>query len=53
MCESDRNYFYSRAEQEIALAQASEDPRIVNFHYTLAYLYLDKVFEQDDLAYEI
>jgi len=53
MCEADKDYFYRRAEQEIALAQASEDPRIVNFHYNLAYLYLEKVFEEDDLYYEI
>jgi hypothetical protein len=53
MWEADRDYFYRRAEQEIALAKASEDPRIVNVHYTLAYLYLEKVFEEDDLSHEI
>ncbi len=44
MSEEDRTYFYRRAEEEILRAQWSLDPRLVNFHYRLGHLYLDKVF---------
>ena len=40
----DRDYFYRRAEQELALAQASDNEHVVRFHYHLAGLYLDKVY---------
>ncbi len=44
MSEEERTYFYRRAEEEILRAQGSLDPRLVNFHYRLGHLYLDKVF---------
>ncbi len=44
MREDDRSYFHRRAEEEIARAQASDDERLVSFHYNLAGLYLDRVF---------
>lgn len=44
MPEDDRSYFHRRAEEEIARAQASDDERLVSFHYNLAGLYLDRVF---------
>jgi len=46
--EDERNYFYRRAEEEIARAQASEDERLVSFHYHLAGLYLDRVYGRID-----
>jgi hypothetical protein len=42
--EDERNYFYRRAEEEIARAQAADDERLVSFHYHLAGLYLDRVY---------
>ena len=47
MAETDRDYFYRRAEQEIAIAQASGCAQLVRFHYQLASLYLDRVFGAD------
>ena len=44
MSDDDRNYYYRRAEQEIALAQSSTDENSVKFHYMLGGLYLDRVF---------
>jgi hypothetical protein len=44
MSDDDRDYFRRRAEEEIARAQASDDARLVSFHYHLAGLYLDKVY---------
>jgi hypothetical protein len=47
MASEDRDYFYRRAEQEIACAQSSASERLVRFHYQLAALYLDRVFGAD------
>ena len=44
MSEDDKDYYYHRAEQEIALAQSSSDENVVKFHYMLGGLYLDRVF---------
>jgi hypothetical protein len=44
MFDEEGAYFYRRAEEEIIRAQGSEDPRVVNFHYRLGHLYLNKVF---------
>jgi hypothetical protein len=44
MPEDDKSYFRRRAEEEIARAQASDDERLVSFHYHLAGLYLDLVY---------
>ena len=44
MSDDDKDYYYRRAEQEIALAQNSKDEAAVKFHYMLGGLYLDRVF---------
>ena len=44
MADEECAYFYRRAEQEIELACASVDERLVSFHYRLADLYLNKVY---------
>lgn len=44
MADEDRDYFYRRAEQEIACAQAASGERQVRLHYQLAALYLDRIF---------
>jgi hypothetical protein len=44
MSEDDRIYYSRRAEEEISRAQASEDERLVRFHYILGGLYLDRVY---------
>lgn len=41
---TESDYFYRRAEEEIAIAQASAEEHVVRFHYHLAGLYLDKVY---------
>jgi hypothetical protein len=40
---ADVDYYEQRAEQEIALAQASAHPEAVRAHYLLAGFYLDMV----------
>jgi hypothetical protein len=47
MADEDRDYFYRRAEQEIACAQSADGERQVRIHYQLAGLYLDRVFGTD------
>ena len=47
MSEEELSYFYRRAEEEIGRAQQSNDPRLVNFHYRLSDLYLERVFAED------
>ncbi len=47
MADKDRDYFYRRAEQEIACAQASASEQLVRFHYELSTLYLERVFGAD------
>jgi hypothetical protein len=44
MPEDDRDYYYRRAEEELARAQASTVPPVVSAHYHLAGLYLDKLY---------
>jgi hypothetical protein len=51
MGDEERSYFYRRAEEEIVRAQGSQDPRVVNFHYRLGHLYLDKVFGVAEAAW--
>lgn len=41
---SDRAYFYRRAEQELSQAQRAESPEAVKAHYHLAGYYLDRVY---------
>ena len=44
MRDEDREYYYRRAEEEIAQAQACSVEHAVEFHYRLACYYLDRVF---------
>ena len=55
MSEEDREYFYRRAVEEIAKAQACVEEEAVQFHYTLGGLYLDRVFGEagDDAEVEV
>jgi hypothetical protein len=43
MSADDRDYYQRRAEEEVERARCSTDPRIVEIHYRLTELYLDKV----------
>ena len=45
MTDADRCYFERRAEQEIAMAAATEDPSACARHYELANLYLSLISE--------
>lgn len=47
MADEDRDYFYRRAEQEIACAQSACGERQVRLHYQIAETYLDRVFGAD------
>lgn len=40
---ADRNYFYSRAIEELKLAQESGNPAAVAVHLALAKRYLDRI----------
>lgn len=42
----DEAYYQRRAEEEVERARASEDPRIVRFHYALSELYLDRIHDR-------
>jgi hypothetical protein len=44
MSEPDRDYYYQRAEAELALAQQSANQDVVKAHYELAGHYLDLVY---------
>ena len=44
MSYQDLAWIERRAEEEIFRASASTDERVVTFHYTLANLYLDRLF---------
>jgi len=44
MSQDDISYYHYRAEEEITRASEATDPRTVAFHYSLANLYLDRVF---------
>jgi hypothetical protein len=46
LSDDDKAYYHRRAEEEIARAQASTEPKVVSFHYHLAGFYLDRVFGQ-------
>jgi hypothetical protein len=40
----DRNYYMQRAEEELEIAQQSQQPEAVKAHYTLAGFYLDRAY---------
>lgn len=46
--EDDKEYFYKRAENELEMAQRTENAAAVKAHYTLASYYLDKVYNDDE-----
>lgn len=43
MSREDEDYYQRRAEEQIALAQQSDDTRAVQAHYQLASAYLDRI----------
>jgi hypothetical protein len=43
MSREDAEYYQRRAEEQIALAQNSNDSRAVQAHYQLASAYLDRI----------
>jgi hypothetical protein len=43
---NDEVYYRRRAEEEVERACASDDPRVVQFHYVLSELYLDRLQEK-------
>ena len=45
--DSDRDYYYERAEAELILAQAATHPAVVTSHFALAENYLDLVYGKD------
>lgn len=45
--EEDRRYYERRAEMELEMAAATEDPCACSSHYALANRYLELVFERD------
>lgn len=49
---ADENYFYSRAIEELKLAQESGDPAAVAVHLALAKRYLDRIRANVDGAKE-
>lgn len=42
------SYFERRAEAELAMAQRATHPAVVQVHYQLADLYLERVFGSND-----
>jgi len=46
--ERDRDYYYMRAESELALAEQSSSPNVLKAHYELAGYYLDLAYGDDD-----
>ena len=47
MTDEDRRYYERRAETQLDMAAATEDPDVCSCHYTLANLYLALVFDED------
>ncbi|RSV13526.1 hypothetical protein CA236_17470 [Sphingomonas sp. ABOLG] len=48
MSVADTDYFRSRAEAELKMARAAQDPAALRAHYTLAGHYLDRAFSSAD-----
>ena len=44
----DRFYYIQRAEEELEIAQTSNEPAAVKAHYTLAGYYLDRAYGTPD-----
>ena len=47
MNSDELDYYQSRAEAEIELAQRAKDSRVVQAHYELASAYLDQIHGED------
>lgn len=52
MTEDDKSYYLERAETQLELAQSSTHPDAVRAHYTLAGLYLDRVYGSSNVERE-
>ena len=50
MSHEDVNYYESRAEAEIEMAQRSRNAQAVQAHYQLATAYLDKIYGEQHAA---
>jgi hypothetical protein len=50
MSREDEDYYQRRAEEQIALAQQSDDERAVQAHYELASAYLDRIHGEAPLS---
>lgn len=50
MSQDDEFYYRRRAEEEVERARQAVDPRIVEFHYALTELYLEKLYPPAPLA---
>lgn len=48
MSSDDSEYLEMRAEEEIGLAQQATDPRVVQAHYQLATIYLDRIYGEEE-----
>ena len=48
--DSDRDYYYHRAEAALEMAQRSAIPAAVNAHYVLAGHYLDKAYAPGEIT---
>ncbi len=47
MTTQDQDYYYQRAEAELAMAEKSTTPEAVKVHYELAHHYLDRLNTPD------
>ena len=43
MADEDGAYYQKRAEEEVELARRSTDPVVVQFHYAMTELYLERL----------
>ena len=48
MTEEDKQYFERRAEAEIAMACGSSETAAVQAHYTMACVYLDRLYSEGE-----
>ncbi len=46
MSTADEAYYRRRAQEEVERACASDDPRVVEFHYVLSELYFGRLLEK-------
>ena len=48
MTHDERGYYERRAEQQLLMATATENPNACASHYTLANMYLERMFKADE-----